>query len=272
MMGSKKDLAAGLEPLISSLSTAPCIGVNQEKYLSSGFQDLQKHYDWGWYDGYVYVYSEGNPTTRWSALEVTQRASAIEMPDNNPQDWIVIDNIQMLFTQAKGFFAGYPAMDAEGLSISHCRVGWVGIKGGLAADGLKVWHSNSLYKNNVVHDTGRHGAGVLPFGGNVNEVTNVIFDHNTFYNGFHTTGVDIQVADANRISNLTFINNQFLARPTMTWAATKPSTLTTSGLTQPAAFLKTSNLSTTSLLTVTVNAWQSTPSTAPRCIIIPSTA
>lgn len=186
---------------------------NQEKYLSSGYQDLQALYDWGWHDGYVYVYSVGNPAARWSAMEVTQRASAIEMPSGNPQDWVVIDNIQMLFTQAKGFFSGYPAMEAEGLTISHCRIGWVGIQGGLAADGLKVWHSNALFKNNVVHDTGRHGGGVLPFGGSVNEISDVVFDNNTFYNGFHTTGVDIQVADANKISNLTFINNQFLGSP-----------------------------------------------------------
>jgi hypothetical protein len=104
-------------------------------------------------------------------------------------------------------------MEAEGLTISHCHVGWVGIKDGLAADGLKVWHSNSLYKNNVIHDTGRHGAGVLPFGGSVNEIANVTFDNNTFFNGFHTTGVDIQVANANRMSDFTFINNQFLGSP-----------------------------------------------------------
>ncbi len=186
---------------------------NQEKYLSGGFQDLQRHYDWGWRDGYVYIYSVGNPNTRWSALEVTQRASSIEMPSNNPQDWVVIDNIQMLYTQAKGFFSGYPAMAAEGLTISNCHVGWVGIKGGLAADGLKVWHSNSTFKNNVVHDTGRHGAGVLPFGGSVNQISNVTFDNNTFYNGFHTTGVDLQVANANSMDNIIFINNQFLGSP-----------------------------------------------------------
>jgi len=186
---------------------------HQEKYLESGYQDLQELYDWGWHNGYIYIYSDGNPAFEWSAMEITQRASAIEMPSNNPQDWVTIDNIQMLFTQAKGFFAGYPAMDAEGLTISHCHVAWVGIRGGLAADGLKVWHSNSIYKNNVVHDTGRHGAGVLPIGGSVNEVSNVTFEHNTFYNGFHTTGVDIQIADANRIANLTFINNQFLGTP-----------------------------------------------------------
>ncbi|MFZ6030786.1 MAG: hypothetical protein ACOYYS_24025 [Chloroflexota bacterium] len=186
---------------------------NQEKYLSDGYQDLQEPYDWGWHDGYVYIYADGDPGVKWRALEVTQRSSAIEMPDNNPQDWVVIDNIQMLFTQSKGFFAGYPAMEAEGLSISHCHVGWVGIKGGLAADGLKVWHSNAVYKNNVVHDTGRHGAGVLPLGGSVNEVTNVTFEHNTFYNGFHTTGIDIQISNANRMAGFTFTGNQFLGSP-----------------------------------------------------------
>ena len=186
---------------------------NQEKYLSAGYQELQALYDWGWQDGYIYIYSDSNPAARWSAMEVSQRSSAIDMPGNNPQDWVVIDNIQMLFTQSKGFFAGYPAMEAEGLTISHCHVGWVGIKGGLAADGLKVWHSNSVYKNNVIHDTGRHGAGVLPIGGSVDEISNVTFDHNTFYNGFHTTGVDLQISDANRMTGFTFINNQFLGSP-----------------------------------------------------------
>ncbi|NBD34817.1 MAG: hypothetical protein GVY30_02310 [Chloroflexi bacterium] len=187
---------------------------NQEKYLSDGYQDLQELYDWGWHNGYIYIYADSQPASRWRAMEVTQRASAIEMPSHTPQDWIVIDNIQMLFTQSKGFFSGYPAMEAEGLTISHCHVGWVGIKGGRAADGLKVWHAYSLYQHNVIHDTGRHGAGVLPFGGNVDEISNVTFDNNTFYNGFHTTGVDVQVADANRMTHFTFINNQFLGSHT----------------------------------------------------------
>ncbi|MCB8925764.1 MAG: hypothetical protein H6652_09085 [Ardenticatenaceae bacterium] len=186
---------------------------NQEKYLSSGYETLQTARDWGWQDGYIYVYAEANPALTWSAVEVSQRDSAIEIASNDPQDWIVIDNIQMLFTQSKGFFDGYPAMAAEGLTISHSHIGWVGIQGGAAADGLKVWHSNALFQNNVIHDTGRHGAGVLPFGGSVNEITNVTFENNTFFNGFHTTGIDIQVADANRMTHFTFLNNQFLGSP-----------------------------------------------------------
>ncbi|MBN2005477.1 MAG: right-handed parallel beta-helix repeat-containing protein [Anaerolineae bacterium] len=186
---------------------------NQEKYLSGGYQVLQALYDWGWDAGYIYIYSEGDPASRWQSLEVSQRSSAIEMAGNDPQDWVVIDNIQMLFTQSKGFFAGYPALEAEGLTIEHCHVAWVGIRGGLAADGLKVWHSRSVYENNVIHDCGRHGIGVLPFGGNVAEVSDVTIGHNTFFNGFHTTGVDVEVGDANRMSNFTFINNQFLGTP-----------------------------------------------------------
>lgn len=186
---------------------------NQEKYLSEGYQVLEERYDWGWQNGYVYIYSAGDPASRWRAMEVSQRSSAIEVSSNHPQDWIVIDNIQMLFTQSKGFFAGYPAMEAEGLTISHCHVAWVGIRGGIAADGLKVWHSQSVYANNVIHDCGRHGIGVLPLGGNVDVVTDLYFDNNTFYNGFHTTGVDVEACNANRLSNFTFINNQFLGSP-----------------------------------------------------------
>jgi hypothetical protein len=196
------------------LNSEEVVWGHQEKEVGTNFDDLTQNYDWGWHDGHIYIFSSVDPSTIWAAVEVTQRSSSIEMPGNNVQNWVVIDGIQMLFTQSKGFFSGYPEMEGHGLTIKNSHVAYVGIKGGIAADCLKAWHSDSLYSNNDVHDCGRHGAGILITGDRGITISNVTFENNHFYNGWHTTGVDIQVLSGNdTITGVVMRGNHFEGDP-----------------------------------------------------------
>jgi hypothetical protein len=104
---------------------------NQEKYIDSpgDFAELTGEYDWGWYDGHIYVFSTVDPGIAYAAMQASQRQYAVGMVDNNPKEHIIIDGLELLFTQSKGFYAGYPAREAHDLTIRNCHVGYVGITG-----------------------------------------------------------------------------------------------------------------------------------------------
>lgn len=195
---------------------------HQEKVIDvvGDFSQFGEEYDWGWFDSHIFVFSTADPGTVYAAMHVSQRQSAIRMPDNDPQNHIVIDGLELLFTQSKGFFAGYPARGADDLTITNCHIGYIGIKGAASAYGLAVWHSGLVVRDNEIHDCGRRSVSY-----NIYATRNVTFEDvtiegNYFHHGFHTTGIDVANSGTDEIRNFTIRGNLFEGDPTVDLAAT----------------------------------------------------
>lgn len=191
---------------------------NQEKYINAAddFADLTKEYDWGWFNDHVYIYSETDPAQAYTALQVSQRQSCAGFANRSPQEHIVIDGLQLSYAQTEGFRTGYPEMKASGLTIRNCDVGYIGIKGGAAAYGLSVWHSDLLIQDNRIHDCGRRGVSYnIYYTSHPRSMSfrNVTIEGNHFYNGFHTTGVDIANLSQASLRYFTIRNNLFEGDP-----------------------------------------------------------
>lgn len=194
---------------------------HQEKVIDSAgdFSEFGEPYDWGWYGDHIYVYSTADPATTWAGVQASQRQYAVGMPGNNPAEHIVIDGLEMLFAQSKGFYGGYPAMEAHDLTIRNCHVGWIGIKSAASAYGLAVWHSDLLVQDNEIHDCGRRSVSYNVYATRGVIFENAIFEGNTFHHGFHTTGLDISNSGTDTFRNFTTRGNLFEGDPTVDLAA-----------------------------------------------------
>ncbi|MCB2173629.1 right-handed parallel beta-helix repeat-containing protein [bacterium] len=172
----------------------------------SGFSTLQQEYDWC-YDDAVYVFAPADPTTRYRFVEVPQRRGSITMRSHQPQEYIVIDGLELRFGTMYGYNDGWPMnYEVRGLVIRNCRIGHIGIRGGDSAMGLVVWHSELLVENNEIHDCGRRSISYNIYTDNSSQpdglvFENVVFAGNTLYHGYHTTGFDISHGDG-RVSTL----------------------------------------------------------------------
>jgi len=189
----------------------------QEAYIdhAGDFSELTEHLDWGWFDHHIYVYATTDPSSAFGALHASQRQYAVGMPNNDPQEHIVIEDLELVFTQSKGFFAGYPAREAHDLVIRDCHVAYIGIKGAASAYGLAVWHSDMLVQGNEIHDCGRRSVSYNVYATRNVLFENVTFDGNHFHHGFHTTGLDISNSGTDQFHDFVVSNNLFEGDPTV---------------------------------------------------------
>ena len=183
--------------------------------FAGDFAELTEEYDWGWFADHIYVYSPVDPGIAYAAIELSQRQYAIGMADNDPKEHIIIDGLELLFTQSKGFYAGYPAREAHDLTIRNCHIGYVGIKGAASAYGLAVWYSDMLVQNNEIHDCGRRSVSYNVYATRNVTFANVTIEGNYFHHGFHTTGIDIANSGTDQMINFVVRNNCFVGDPTV---------------------------------------------------------
>jgi hypothetical protein len=87
--------------------------------------------------------------------------------------------------------------------------------------GLVIWHSDMVVANNDIHDCGRRSISYNVYTDNGKHTPNlvfenVVFEHNTLHNGYHTTGFDISHGNAmfDTFRNFTFRNNFIYDDPT----------------------------------------------------------
>lgn len=190
---------------------------HQEKYIDfpGDFSEFGEEYDWGWFDDHIYVWSATDPGAAYAGMHPSQRQYAVGLVNNNPAEHIIVDGIEMLFTQSKGFFGGYPATEAHDLTIRNCHIGHIGIKGAASAYGLAIWHSDMLIQSNEIHDCGRRSVSYNIYATRDVTFENVTIEGNTFHHGFHTTGLDISNSGSDTIRGFTVRNNLFEGDPTV---------------------------------------------------------
>lgn len=168
---------------------------------------LTEEYDWGWYDGFIYIFSPTDPSDKYVSMQVSQRQSCIRIGFGKIQEYITIYGLEIMFAQSNGFYSGYPEYKASGLNFFNCHIGYIGIKGAAAAYGLSIHHSDMNIKNNVFNDCGRRGISYNMYKSTGLTFENIIIENNLFYNGYHTTSIDVSSMGHDTIKNFIFRNN-----------------------------------------------------------------
>ncbi|MBU1221510.1 hypothetical protein KKF34_16045 [Myxococcota bacterium] len=180
-------------------------------FTGTQFELLDEEYDWCWQDNHIYVYSPENPGSRYDFIEVPQRVSAVQTADHPPEEYVTLNNLEMLFAIQYGYNDGWPMnVVVRGLNVLNCHIGWMGTKGAASAIGLQIWHSDMLVEGNDIHDCGRRNISYNVYGDVRDEnlvFENVIFCNNVLHNGYHTTGFDISGGYTDTFRNFQFIGN-----------------------------------------------------------------
>jgi len=183
--------------------------------VNTPFDQLNAEFDWCWQDDAVYVYAPADPDDRYAAVEVPQRSGSITMVSHQPQQYITIDGLDLMYGIQQGYDDDWPMNYAvKGLNIINCHIAYIGIQGGESAYGMTIWHSDMLVKNNDIHDCGRRSISYNVYTDNADHPDDLIFDNvlfegNVLHNGYHTTGFDISHGAQNpgTFRNFVFRNN-----------------------------------------------------------------
>jgi len=186
---------------------------DQQAYRDS-FSNMIEEYDWSWNANTIYVRAPSNPASRYAAVEVPQRDSVVRFPEapyHDPVEYVTIDNLEIMYAMRHGIYPGYNEVEVEGLRITNNHIGFIGVKGGRSAYCIAAWHSDMLIQGNRIHDCGRRGVSLNTYTTNTPDLTvsDVTIDSNHFYNGFHTTSVDVSSLPGlgHTVTNFTFSNN-----------------------------------------------------------------
>lgn len=149
---------------------------------------LTAEFDW-WKDAnYVYVYAATNPATRYNSVEIPFVDPLITL---NNKEYITIDGLDFFYGGVGIYESSSPSENVKGLIVRNCEIAYMGYPDGNGV-GIHAFYSNSLFENNVIHDCGRRGISLIIVTNSFN-IKNVVIQNNTFYNGYHTTSVDMQL-------------------------------------------------------------------------------
>ncbi len=193
----------------------------EQQTYNASYANMTQEYDWSWNADRIYIYSPSNPGTHYASVEVPQRDSIIRLPnvdgnyvpDEDYVEYIIIDNLELMYAMRHGFYPGYNEIEAHGLRITNNHIGMIGVKGGSSAYCIAAWHSDMLIQGNQIHDCGRRGISLNTYTNYTPGLTinNVVIDNNHFANGFHTTGPDVSTLStlSHTFTNFTISNNIF---------------------------------------------------------------
>ncbi len=167
-------------------------------------------FDWTWANNHIYIYSPTDPNTRYLGVEISQRFRGVAL---NAKPYITFDNLEIVYASGYGIHDNIEA-NISGLIVKNCHIHHLNIKGNHGY-GISVARSNTLFQSNEIHNCGRRAISLHAYGANGFTYENHIAEYNTFYDCFHTTGVDIGVAtsDNTHWSNITIRYNYFYHNP-----------------------------------------------------------
>ncbi len=180
------------------------------KEYDGAFSNLIDEYDWTWNGDTVYIYSPTDPHSRYRGVEAPQMQIAVFLRDHN---YITFDSLMIRFLVNTGLYDQYQTIPLRDLQVTNCDIGYIGIKNSDSAYGLSVHRSHTYIGHNVIHDCGRRAISLTMYNTAAITVEDVVIEHNHFYNGYHTTGVDCINAGPHIIRDLTIRKNLFEGDP-----------------------------------------------------------
>lgn len=149
---------------------------------------LQFKNEWSYSGNSIYLYAESDPSTRYDAIEVMTRNTGISL---NHNEYITVDGIDILYTGVC-IYEGYISKGGHGLIVRNCELAYTGYPDGNSA-GIHFCYNNSLIENNSIHDQGRRGISLVNVASSLT-IKDITVRNNTFYHGYHTTSVDLQLS------------------------------------------------------------------------------
>jgi len=148
---------------------------------------LAAKYDWTYSSSRVYVYSTSDPATAFSNVEVPQLQFCLDLGD---KDYIEVNGLDFHFATWGGICQHTTTMVNTGFIMRNCFSSWFG---GINGYGYGIFINNihhTLIEHNTFHDAGRRGISIN--NGCNTDIDDIIVQNNVFYNGWHTTGPDIE--------------------------------------------------------------------------------
>ncbi len=147
---------------------------------------LVAEFDWTWSSNNIYVYSATDPSVRYTSVEAAQRMFSIDLNDKN---YVEVNGIDMFYCTWGGVLQHTDNASFTGFTMRNCESAYHGDKNGYGY-GVYLCYNNTLIEDCVFHDTGRRGVSINNYSNY--DISNVLIQRCTFYNGFHTTGPDIE--------------------------------------------------------------------------------
>ena len=168
--------------------------------------NLAVEYDWIWITNHIYIYSPTDPNTRYSGVEISQRSQSVDL---DKHEYVTFDGLELAYSGRYGITCGeYPYSELSGLMVKNCNIHHFGSKLGAGGYALSIWYSDVLIKGNVIHDASRRLTS-LNLNNQVIHPHNIIIEGNSFYDGFHESGVGINTNAAGTWDNVIIRNNLF---------------------------------------------------------------
>jgi len=172
---------------------------------------LKSEYDWTWLANSIYVYAPSDPGKRYKAVEFPQRNRTIFVSN---KEYITIDGLDVKYAKSQNI-EGFEVPDGRGFTIKNCHISYVGsrinrLSVGSFGYNLAVVRSDMLVQNNEIHDGGRRNISVHIYDYSGMTVSNIIFEGNIFHDGYHSSGVGINmdgVRANNRFEDIIIRNN-----------------------------------------------------------------
>jgi hypothetical protein len=177
---------------------------------------LDRPGDWTFANNAIAVYASADPSTLYTSVEVPQAQRLIHL-DNKQH--LTFDSLTLRYMVNAGFYDRYAnAAGLLGLRVTNCEIGYIGVKNSTSAYGLSLERSSITIAGNTIHDCGRRGVSLVLYNNtSASVIRDVVIAHNHFYNGYHTTGVDMQAYSASGgthlIENVTIRANLFEGDP-----------------------------------------------------------
>lgn len=173
--------------------------------------ELTEEYDWTWNSNTIYVYAATDPDTRYTDVEVPQRERIIYL---NDKDYIEINGFELAYS-VSGVIDHYSMPIRTGYTLRYCHIHHMGDRcADCAGYGTHVLYNDVLIEYDTIHDCGRRGAALYNY--MTDTAYNITVHHCVFYNGTHTTGVDMSTGTlgfAGGIDSVWIYNNSVYDPP-----------------------------------------------------------
>jgi hypothetical protein len=186
-------------------------------YVSST-SSLTSQYTWTWSSNYIYIYSTSNPASAYSGIEVPQRTLCIDTKYN---EYLSIKSIDLHYSGYMGIDCYSTHVDASlhhGMIVDGCTISHIGgVTTNQSGYGISLIYSDLIIKHCDISECGRRGISMDVYGSG--SFSNAVIEDNVFHDGWHTTGVDINVGYGSYTGswdNVIIRRNLFYEPPTQT--------------------------------------------------------
>jgi len=173
-----------------------------------GLTNLNAEYEWTWNNNELYIYSPTKPDARYSSIEAPQIQYGAQV---NYVEYQTFNNIEFAYFAGYGIRDAYGPRTLHGQRVTNCYIHHIGRKGSNVAYGTYTYHSDGYYSFNEIHDCGRRGISVaeVRFDKFACITENIIIENNYFHDGWHTTGIDLNITGIEHVLNNVQVRNNF---------------------------------------------------------------